>query len=62
MYLVAGLKVLGGVGTHIFSIIIFFRKKYDIMHFERPFAFQNALNYIFPENTKNILGFTSKYR
>ena len=38
---VMGLKILGRVsGTHI--SIIFFKKKYDFMHFERHFAFQNA--------------------
>ena len=31
-----------------------FRKKYNLMHFERHLAFQNASNYIFPENLKDI--------
>ena len=37
VFRVMGLKILGRVGTHIFS-----RKKYMFMHFERHFAFQNA--------------------
>ena len=51
-----GLKI---VGSHIF---IFFWKKDNLMHFERHFAFQNAYKSIFPENLKQILGFTSKFR
>ena len=34
-------KILGGVGTHIF-LMIFFWKKYNFVYFERHFAFQNA--------------------
>ena len=38
---VTGLKTLGREGTHFF-LNIFFWKKYDFMHFERHFAFQNG--------------------
>ena len=42
VFRVMGLKILGRVGTHSFFIFFFFWKKYDFMHFERLFAFQNA--------------------
>ena len=32
---------------------IFFQKKYNFLHFERHFAFQNALNYIFFQKKNN---------
>ena len=32
----------------------FFWKKYNFMHFEKHFAFQNALNYIFTDPLKKI--------
>ena len=41
LFLVTGLNILGRVGTHIIFLIIFFWKKYNYMHFERHFAFQN---------------------
>ena len=37
VFQVTGLKILSGVSTHFF-----FWKKYNFMHFERHFAFQNA--------------------
>ena len=43
-----------------FNCFFFFWKKYDLMHFEKHFAFQNALNYIFSKNTEKIPCFTSK--
>ena len=49
VFCVMGLKILGGVGTHIFFLISFFWKKYNFMLF-------------FSENLKKILGFTSKFR
>ena len=59
MFWVTGLKLLGRVGTDIF--IYFFGggggggEIDNFMHFERHFAFQNALNYIFfPENLKKF--------
>ena len=39
MFLVMGLKILGRVGTHI--IFNDLGKKYNFMHFERHFPFQN---------------------
>ena len=41
---VTGLKILGRVGTHVFFCFCFFKsgKKYNFMHFERHYAFQNA--------------------
>ena len=51
-----------------------FSKKNNLMPFERHFAFQNASNYLkpenlkmhqiifFPENQENILRFISKFR
>ena len=39
VFRVMDLKILGRVGTYIF---FFSGKKYDFMHFERHFAFQNA--------------------
>ena len=35
-------------------------KKYNFMHFERPFKMHKVR--FFPENMKKILGFTSKFR
>ena len=37
-------------------------KKYNFMHFERHFAFQNAYNYIFSRKPEKMLVFTSKFR
>ena len=55
--------MLGRIGTHTFFIFYFSeKKKYNFMHFERHFSFHNALNYIFSENPKQILGFTGKFR
>ena len=56
MCVLTGLKILGRVGTHIFFfLIIFFSgKKYNFMHFERHFAFQNAYRYIFSRNPEKI--------
>ena len=45
-------KFFGRIGTHIF-----FRKKYNFMHFERHFE-----RIFFLENLKKILGFSSKFR
>ena len=43
VFWIMGLKTLGKVGTHNFIIIIFYSgKKYNFMHFERHFPFQNA--------------------
>ena len=39
VFRVTRLKILGRVSTNIF---IFSGKKYNFMHFERHFAFQNA--------------------
>ena len=39
MFQVTGLKILGRVGTHI--LCIFSGKKYNFIHFERHFTFQN---------------------
>ena len=39
VFRVTGLKILGGLGTHIF---FFWKKKYNFMHFERHVAFQNV--------------------
>ena len=58
VFLVMGLKILGRVDTHIFSS----RNKYNFMHFERHFAFQNAQNYIFSRKPEQFRGFTSKFR
>ena len=41
VFQVTGLKFLGRVGTHVF-LVFFSWKKYNFMHFERHFAFQNA--------------------
>ena len=41
LFRVTGLKIFGTVGTHIF-FLFFLLKKYNFMHFERHFAFQNA--------------------
>ena len=38
LFWVMGLKILGREDTHIFFLL----EKYDFMHFERHFAFQNA--------------------
>ena len=38
VFRVIGLQILGRVGTHIFVS----RRKYNFMHFERHFAFQNS--------------------
>ena len=38
---IPGLKILGRVGTHIFYLF-FSGNKYNFMHFEWYFAFQNA--------------------
>ena len=46
VFWVTGLKILGSVVT-----LFFFRKKYNFMHFERLFAFQNASNNIFFQKT-----------
>ena len=35
-----GSEILGRVGTHIFFQVLW--KKYNFMHFERHFTFQNA--------------------
>ena len=43
MFRVTGLKIIGRVGTHIF--FRFSGNKYNCVHFERHFAFQNAYNY-----------------
>ena len=40
-------EILGKVGAHIFSIF-FSGKKYNCMHFERHFNFQNVKNEFFP--------------
>ena len=42
VFWVTGLKILGRVGTHIFFNHFLFWKKYNFMHFERHFAFQDA--------------------
>ena len=48
MLRVTGLKILGSVGTHIFFQLSFFSGiKYNFMHFQRLFPFQNAYDYIF---------------
>ena len=41
VFRVTGLNILGRIGTHIF-FTYFSGKNYNFMHFERPFAFQNA--------------------
>ena len=41
VFQVMGLKIYGRVGRHIFCYY-FFSGKYNFMHFERHFAFQNA--------------------
>ena len=46
VFRVTGLKHLLRVCTHIF-LKKNLEKVYNFMHFERRFAFQNALNYIF---------------
>ena len=58
LFRVIGLKILGRVGP----LLIFFWEKYTFVHFERHFAFQNALNYIFSRKSKKSRGFTSKSR
>ena len=57
VFRVTGLKILGRVGA-----LFFFWKKYNFMHFERHFAFQNACNYIFSRKPEKILSFTRKFR
>ena len=43
VFRVTGLKILGRVSTHIYFFNYFFSsKKYNFMHFERHFVFQNA--------------------
>ena len=42
VFQVTGMKILGRVGTHIFFFFFFQEKKYNFMHFERHFIFQNA--------------------
>ena len=61
VFQVTGLKILGTVGTHIYlsekkthTIILCILK--GIL----PFKMHKI--YIFPENPKKILGFTSKFR
>ena len=46
-----GLKILGRVGTHIF---FFWKKNIILWNFEKRNAFQNALNFFFPENLKKF--------
>ena len=41
VFRVAGMKILGRVGTHIFYLF-YSGKKDNCMHFERHLAFQNA--------------------
>ena len=48
--MVTGQKILVRVCTHIFKKKNL-EKVYNFMHFERRFAFQNALNYIFFQKT-----------
>ena len=51
VFRVTGLKILGRVGGTHFSNYFLSGKKYNFMHFERHFAFQNAQNYtIFQKN------------
>ena len=47
---VTGLKILGRVGTHIF-FYFFSGEKYNFMHSERHFAFQNAKKKYFFQKT-----------
>ena len=42
VFWVTALKILGRVGTYKFLVVFFLEKKYDFMHLERHFAFQNA--------------------
>ena len=42
VFQVTGLKILGSVGTHLFFYYFFSGKIYNLMHFERHFAFQSA--------------------
>ena len=42
VFLVTGQKILGRVGIYFFNYSFFWKKKYNFMHFERQFAFQNA--------------------
>ena len=43
--------------TYYFYLFFILEKIHNFMHFERHFAFQNALNYIFfSENLKKFLG------
>ena len=63
VFRVTGLKILGRVGIHIFfSNYLLSWKKYNFIHFERHFAFQNAKIIYFPENLKKIIGLASKFR
>ena len=53
VFRVTGLKIL----AHIFFFIFFSGKKYNFVHFERHFAFQNAKYYIFsikPEKNSRL--------
>ena len=42
VFWVTGQKILDRENTHIFLIIFFSGKKYNLKHFERHVAFQNA--------------------
>ena len=53
---VAGLKIVGRVGTHI----IFSGKKYNLIHFERHFKMHKII--FFPRKPEKILCSTSKFR
>ena len=47
----------------VLHYFFFLEKKYNSMHFERHFAFQNALRlYLFAKKPEKVLGFTSKFR
>ena len=63
LFRVIGLKFLGRVGTHIFFLIFFFSGKNTILCILKgilPFKIRKII--FFPENLKQILRFTSKFR
>ena len=56
VFQVTSLEILGRVGTQFFFLFLFFFFLKKKMHFERHFAFQNALNLnnFFLENLTKI--------
>ena len=62
MFQVTGLKILGGVGTHIFFYFFFWKKITTLCILKGISSFKMHKIVFFPQNLKKILGFTSKFR